>query len=64
MINNIIKEDYKKQVYDSKLIKSLYIFNFNQPYIAYYNEGNILYNLEEYEKAKEKYEKLREISLQ
>ena len=56
MINNIIKEDYKKQVYDSKLIKSLYIFNFNQPYIAYYNEGNILYNLEEYEKAKEKYE--------
>lgn len=56
MINNIIKEDYKKQVYDSKLIKSLYIFNFNQPYIAYYNEGNILYNLEEYGKAKEKYE--------
>ena len=56
MINNIIKEDYKKQVYDSKLIKSLYIFNFNQSYIAYYNEGNILYNLEEYGKAKEKYE--------
>ncbi len=55
-INNVIISDYKKQVYDSKLIKTLYIFNFNQPYIAYYNEGNILYNLEEYEKATEKYE--------
>lgn len=59
-VNSIVISDYKKQIYDSKLVKILYVLNFNQPYVAYYNEGNILYNLEEYEKAIKKYEKALE----
>ena len=39
------------------LIKTLYILNINQPYIVYYNEGNILFKNEEYSKAINKYEK-------
>ena len=40
-----------------QLIKTLYIFNINQPYIVYYNEGNILFKKEEYSEAINKYEK-------
>lgn len=39
------------------LVKALYLFNFNQPYIAYYNDGNILYKTEKYDQAIKKYQK-------
>ena len=38
-INEIIILNYNNKVYNKTLIKILYILNFNQPYIAYYNEG-------------------------
>ncbi len=56
-INEIVIANYNKNVYNSSLIKSLYLFNFNEPYIVYYNEGNILYRTGKYSDAKEKYEK-------
>ncbi len=54
-INEIIILNYNNKVYNKTLIKILYILNFNQPYISYYNEGNILYQTENYDKAIEKY---------
>ena len=56
-INEIIIFNYNKKIYNTSLIKTLYILNFNQPYIAYYNEGNILYNKENYKEAINKYNK-------
>lgn len=56
-INEIIIVNYKNNVYNTNLIKTLYLFNFNQSYIAYYNDGNILYKNNNFEKAIDKYEK-------
>ena len=39
------------------LFNYLHIFNINEPYIAYYNEANILYNNSKYEEAISYYEK-------
>lgn len=55
--NEIIIINYNNNIYNSFLIKTLYFLNFNQPYIAYYNEGNIFYKTEKYDKALEKYNK-------
>lgn len=56
-INEIIISNYNKNIYNTFLVKTLYLFNFSEPYIAYYNEGNILYRTEKYDKAYQKYEK-------
>lgn len=57
LFNEIIIKDYENNKYDNNLINTLYLLNFNEPYIAYYNHGNLLYRLEEYEEAINKYEK-------
>ena len=57
IINEIIIYNYNNNKYNQSLIKTLYILNINQPYIVYYNEGNILFKNEEYSKAINKYEK-------
>ena len=59
-INEIIIFNYNHNVFNSFLVKSLYIFNFNQSYIAYYNDGNILYQNEKYDTAINKYRKALE----
>lgn len=55
IINGIIIKDYNNQVYDDSLIKTLYVLNFNESYIPYYNHGNILYKTGDYEEAINKY---------
>ena len=55
-INEIIIYNYKNNNYNTKIIKLLYLFNFYQKYIVYYNEGNILYKTNNYEDAIKKYE--------
>ena len=57
IINKIVIYNYQNNKYNQSLIKTLYIFNINQPYIVYYNEGNILFKKEEYSEAINKYEK-------
>lgn len=57
VLNEIIILSYNNNIYNSFLVKGLYLFNFNQSYIAYYNEGNILYKKEYYDKAITKYNK-------
>lgn len=57
ILNLIIVFNYHNGVYNQNLIKVMYILNFNEPYIAYYNDGNIAYNLGKYDKAGEKYDK-------
>lgn len=56
-INEIIIFNYNHNIFNSLLVKSLYIFNFNQSYIAYYNDGNILYQNQKYDIAIKKYQK-------
>lgn len=57
IINEIIIWNDKKNIYNKNLVKTLYILNIQEPYIAYYNEGNILYKMGKYEQAVSKYEK-------
>lgn len=47
---------YHKSINSDKLIKSLYILNLNEPYIVYYNNGNINFSQKKYDKAIENYE--------
>lgn len=54
-INQIIIKDYSQQKYDTNLVESLYIANISEPYISYYNHGNLLYQTKEYQKAIDKY---------
>ncbi len=55
-INEIIILNYNNNVFDKTLVKTLYFLNINESYIAYYNDGNILYNTGKYKEAIEKYE--------
>lgn len=57
ILNEIIILTYNNNIYSSFLVKGLYFFNFNQSYIAYYNEGNILYKKKNYDEAITKYNK-------
>ena len=54
-LNEIIILNYEKENYNTTLLKPLYILNINEPYIVYYNEGNILYRKKEYDKAIDRY---------
>ena len=60
-IRYVINEAYisksNKGYYNSSLVEQLFILNFPESYIAYYNKGNNLYNLEEYNDAILEYEK-------
>lgn len=55
-VNEAIIRNYKKDIYKTNLVEILYTFNFNQPYIAYYNHGNLLYRKGNYEDAIERYD--------
>lgn len=54
-LNKIIISRYNRSIYDN-MIKILYVFNFNEPYIVYYNHGNILYQQNNYAESIKKYE--------
>ena len=56
-INKLIISNYNKEIYNHNLVKSLYVLNINQPYIAYYNDANILYKKEKYSDSIIKYKK-------
>ena len=56
LVNEIIINDYNNNKYDNNLMNTLYLLNFQEPYIAYYNHGNILYRIERYDEAITKYE--------
>ena len=56
-VNEIIINNYNNEKYNTTLIKTLYPLNFFESYIAYHNEGNLLYRSEKYSEAKEKYKK-------
>lgn len=55
MINELIINNYNNKIYNSNLVKVLYLFNYNEPYIVYYNHGNILVQKKDYDKAITKY---------
>ena len=55
LINQIIIYNYNNKIYNNNLIKILYLFNFNQSYIVYYNDGNLKYRNNEFENAINKY---------
>lgn len=54
-VNEMIIKDYNNGKYDETMIKFLYLGNLNQPYVVYYNNGNILYKMNEFDKAISKY---------
>ncbi len=56
IINEKVIEDYNNKKYDT-LIDALYVLNVFEPYIVYYNKGNILYQENNYKGAIEQYNK-------
>ncbi len=59
-INEIIIINYNNKIYNRVMVKSLYFLNFIESYIVYYNDGNILYQNNEFEEAILKYQKALE----
>ncbi len=55
-LNEKMIAEYEKGNDSSFYIDLLYVLNFQQSYIDYYNHGNIYYQKEEYEKAINRYE--------
>lgn len=55
-INEIMIRKYYNGNFNTSLIKYLYFINITEPYIAYYNHGNLLYQNEQYKKAEEKFQ--------
>ena len=59
-IRYVLNEAYisksNKGYYNSSLVDKLFILNFPESYIAYYNKGNNLYKSEKYDEAIEEYE--------
>lgn len=54
-LNEKMIAEYEKGNDSSFYIDLLYVLNFQQSYIDYYNHGNIYYQKEEYEKAIDRY---------
>ena len=50
-VNNIVIKLYENEKYSEDVVQTLFPLNFIEPYIAYYNYGNILYKQENYENA-------------
>lgn len=59
-INEIYISRYEKGIYDKGLVKSLFVLNYNERYIPYYNYGNYLYKTGDYKNAAIEYEKALE----
>lgn len=57
ILNEVVIDYYHEKVYSDNLIKGLYVFNFSEREVVYYNHGNLLYKEEKYEEAAKKYEK-------
>ena len=57
IINEIVIANYNQGVYKEDLISLLEIANWNQPYIVYYNKGNILHMEKKYDDTIAEYEK-------
>ena len=55
-LNAIVIFHYNRGSYQKNLISVLKMINTNEPYIVYYNEGNIFYREKEYDKAISNYE--------
>ena len=55
IINENFISDYRKEAYAGLNEDALFIMNFPQSYIPYYNSGNAAYQNEEYDKAEEYY---------
>ena len=60
LLNEKIIKDYNNNVYQKNMIKFLKITNINEPYIVYYNEGNIYYQEKNFDAAINDYEKALE----
>lgn len=54
-VNYVIINSYNKQNYDTSLFGYLYFMNVQEPFIAYYNEGTVLYQKKSYEDAVDKF---------
>lgn len=55
-INELVISNYKKEVYNENYIQILYALNLKMSYIDFYNHGNLLYQKQEFEQAKNHYE--------
>ena len=51
MINENFISKYEDEKYDNLDENSLYTMNFNEPYLVYYNSGNVEYRNGEYAQA-------------
>lgn len=60
VINEVYIYKYEKGNYDKGLVKSLFVLNYNERYIPYYNYGNYLYKTGDYKNAALEYEKALE----
>ena len=60
--NEWVISKYEEEDY-SENFNLLEVANVNEPYIAYYNNGNVMYRLEDYRRAIEYYEKALEYVL-
>lgn len=56
LTNEYIIFNYNKGNYKNNLIKVLKFINTNEPYIVFYNEGNIYYKTGKYEEANKNYD--------
>ena len=57
LVNEAYIRTYNSGNYDSNLVKYLFIVNYPESYVAHYNYGNSLYMKQNYEEAKEEFEK-------
>lgn len=55
IVNEVIINSYEDKEYDTNLINYLYFLNITEPYIVYYNHGNLLYQNKSYDLAITKY---------
>ena len=56
VLNFVVILQYNQGNYKKDLISVLKLLNTNEPYIVYYNEGNIFYHEEKYDEAISNYE--------